>query len=402
MVDTESEYKKKKAISGNEYEEEPPLLYDPIMNLIGNLQQVSESKYNPSLTGLNKKGINGSSGENISSIVNTEENAISHNFSLNGTNALAEENAVSPNLYIIKNAQSIDRTASLNAYASEIQKGLEGISSQEAAAQYSAGAISNAIEKLGPLTGSEFSTLSYSSGLTGYSVVPTYNAKGEITGATVVNTAKSLSNSNPIETTPNPENTYTYSANGIVSSTPNTTVGYTSVPNTGTTVPVYSQGSGFHGAGEYINSAGSYSYIGSESQYNQQKAIGSLGTSTTTSVNTAPIVVVLTSPPNIVVQPSKQAPQSLSSVSYNGMPAEYNKGSTQPSGSTQPPQPPPPQPPPKSTPPESTSVSTTAPSVPSTTVASTSTTTTTIPVKETLPSSGGGLFGKFINFWYSI
>ncbi len=371
MVDTESEYKKKKALSGNEYEEEPPLLYDPIMSLIGNLQQVSESLYNPSLKGLNNKGLEGSSGENISSVTNVNANT------LTGANVLTEENTVSPNLYIIQNAQNIDRTASLNAFASEIQKGLEGISSPEAAAQYSANAISNAITKLGPLTGSEFSKLSYSSGLNGFSVVPTYNEKGEIIGANVVNTAKSLSNANPIETNPNPENTYTYSASGITSSTPNKVVGYTQVLNTGTTVPVYSQGSGFHGAGEYLNSAGSYSYIGSESQYNQQKAIGSLGTSKTPLVNTAPDVIVLTSPPKIVVQPVQSSPPSGGG---GGGGAQLGSGSSSGSGSggggnggngglgeiT---------------------VSTTTPSTPSVppiTIASTSTTTTTIPQQKRL------------------
>jgi hypothetical protein len=58
----------------------------------------------------------------------------------------------------------------------------------------------------------------------------------------------------------------------------NTVIGYTSLPtspNTATT-PVYSSGSSFQGAGEYVASNGAEEYISSQSQYNQQQQLGYL------------------------------------------------------------------------------------------------------------------------------
>ena len=100
-----------------------------------------------------------------------------------------------------------------------------------------------------------------------YSTVPTtINSNGLV--------SVGVENLNPIVL----NNGTTTSTSSIVSAPINVSLGQSStgLSGVGSTANTYALGSTFTGAGEYISSTGAPSYISSQAQYNQQKALGYL------------------------------------------------------------------------------------------------------------------------------
>lgn len=279
----------------------PPYLYDPIVDLIPKPTDVARVNSIPASTstGESTTSNTGLVNNSISNIVSQNQNVIS--------NSIASQGQLQQNV--------------VNATAQSLTNQITAMHPQDAAT-FANEAINQVIQKVGSITSQQYNQLAYSSGLKGYATVPITNSLGQITGSVVYNNATGTGRTaNTITTTGGTS----ISTSSIVSSPSNALLGSEQIPTTHTTAPVYSQGSQYMGAGEYVNNSGSTSYISSPAEYQQQAAIGNIGTSNITS----PVSYQTVSFPSVSVSPiadvvkatgtiaSSQPSSSASSASYS-------------------------------------------------------------------------------------
>lgn len=159
------------------------------------------------------------------------------------------------------------RAAYVNAAATAAQQFQQASSAGAQTAIASSNLINSLVSAVGPLSATEYQQVAYSNG--NNATVPLYNAQGQIVGATAIGQASAGGPAqNLITNTPNYNvvGGTAYNASNVTAPV-NQVVGYTGGN------PVYAAGSSFQGAGEYILSNGSISYISTAAELAQNQGI---------------------------------------------------------------------------------------------------------------------------------
>ena len=257
----------------NQYESYPPLLYDPLIDQIPTPSDIAY-KNNPlnyvSTTTTTTSSTASSTGNPYSSTTSTTTPTI-----IGTTTTIPQINAQNPavNENIVNQVSNANKNINLTLTSTPQPTALNPVALSNAVA--SAKNIQNAISNsaTNSISQEQYQKLSYGTGIEGVATVPALNQNGRVVGVSVINNATANQNAyvNLISTQPGNSGT-SVSTNQIIASTPNTVVGYQG------NLPVYAAGSSYQGPGDYISGTGVPEGIGSQSLYNNQVALGFLGT----------------------------------------------------------------------------------------------------------------------------